>query len=210
MSTSPIDPSLTAPPQRDRAASARGGFTLVELMVVVTIIAVLAALGTFAYGKITRRARLNEAVSFLSAVHAGQALYYSGGNGYCNMAADVNSPADGDWDPPFASVQGTAVRWDSPDPTWAQCLIRLPTHTWFSYIMVAEPAGNTHCAAPADIPRAGGGTVAIPACDSVETDQDWYYVVGRADQDSDGFFSLMGSSSEMIDRNWTVSGIELE
>ena len=192
------------------------GFTLVELMVVVTIIAILAAVATYAYGRITKRSRINEAVAFMAGVHAGEDLYYSDHQDFCGLAPNAAITGDGDWDPGDpGDIEGMATRWDSPTYDWSDCQINPPSHTRFRWILVADVAGSA-CVPPGNVATEDYGPLAIPACESIEgaytatPTADWYYIVAQADQDGDGFMSCFGSSNAMTNNHWTIGGIELE
>jgi prepilin-type N-terminal cleavage/methylation domain-containing protein len=50
--------------------SARAGFTLVELMIVVVIILVLAAMGSFGFRRWIAKARVSEAVTMLAEMNS--------------------------------------------------------------------------------------------------------------------------------------------
>ena len=190
------------------------GFTLVELMVVVTIIAILAAVATYAYGRITKRSRLNEAFAFMAAVHAGEDIYRSDHGVYCGLKSNAAISGDGDWDPgdPDA-IRGGKARWSSPTYDWSDCQINPPAHTRFRWILVADVAGSA-CIDPGNV-NTERGPEAIPACNAIDEfadppNSDWYYIIAQADQDGDGFMSCFGSSSEMDNNHWSIKQIELE
>src|SRR4051794_19892162 len=54
----------------------QSGFTLVELMIVVAIIGILAAVATPAFSKYVKRSRTAEAVGHLNKMWAGSVTYY--------------------------------------------------------------------------------------------------------------------------------------
>ena len=185
------------------------GFTLVELMVVVTIIAVLAAVATYAYGRVTKRSRINEAVSMMAAIHAGEDLYFTDHDQFCGLAP-MPVTGDSDWDPADpALIRGKSTAWSPHTYDWSDCQINPASHTRFRWILVARE-GGTACVSPGTVTTEDYGALPIPACDSVDTAGDWYYMVAQADQDSDGNMSCFGSSNGMTNNHWTIEGIELE
>jgi prepilin-type N-terminal cleavage/methylation domain-containing protein len=66
----------------------KAGFTLVELMVVVIIIGILAAVATPIYSSQTRRARTSEAITALGAVRQAERVYYTEHNVFLAVAAN--------------------------------------------------------------------------------------------------------------------------
>jgi len=75
--------------------SGMGGFTLVELLVVVIIVGILAAAAVPIYLSQTRRARTTEAVAGMGAIRKAQLEYYTEKQAYLAVAAGniANEPS---------------------------------------------------------------------------------------------------------------------
>ena len=75
----------------------RKGFTLLELVIVVIIVAVLAGLGIPQFIKTVERAKAAEGVAMLGAMRSSQLRYYAEFGVYTSLAActslDVQPPA---------------------------------------------------------------------------------------------------------------------
>src|SRR3954452_5004154 len=73
----------------------RGGFTLVELAVVIVIIGVLAAFGVPRFLKSVERSKAAEAFGYLSAVRSSQERYIAQNGTYAGAVAslDIQYPA---------------------------------------------------------------------------------------------------------------------
>ena len=132
----------------------QGGFTLVELMIVVVIIGVLSVLAVTGYRKYKYAARNAEAVQFLGAVRAEQHAYFEAYGRFCGST----TPAV--WPPEIPTVQTGKVAWESPESqipdnnAWSALGIRSPGQVWFQYRMAAGRAGETGGAAIADSRKA--------------------------------------------------------
>ena len=78
------------------------GFTLIELMIVVAIIGILAAVALPAYQDYTKRARVSEALSLMSGAKASVTEYYSTNNTWPSGNASAGLAAK-------ASISGGSV-----------------------------------------------------------------------------------------------------
>jgi type IV pilus assembly protein PilE len=85
--------------RRDSRSSAEGqaGFTLIELMITVVIVAILAAVALPAYGEYIRRGQLPEAFTRLADYHAKLEQYYQDNRNYGSGGVCANAAGTGSW-----------------------------------------------------------------------------------------------------------------
>ena len=142
----------------------RGGFTLVELMIVVAIIGIIAAIGSFGYRRWIGRARLTEAVTMLAEMNSKEQTYRMEFGTYLPLRADGNmtlpspdevagafyptSPASASFDSVGAAVSivNTAL-WPA---SWRAIAVN-PRDTSL-YCTYMSNAGNAADAVPAGAP----------------------------------------------------------
>ena len=81
----------------------RGGFTLVELSVVIVIIGILAAFAVPKFRKAVERSKAGEAFNYLTSVRASQERYFSRESTYADNLSnlDINMPT-----PKYFSIGG--------------------------------------------------------------------------------------------------------
>ncbi|HEX7636122.1 MAG TPA: type IV pilin protein [Noviherbaspirillum sp.] len=79
--------------QQHSSATSRG-FTLIELMVAVSIVAILAAIAYPSYADYVLRSRLVDPVNTLSAMRASMEQYYQDNRTYSNASSTIVSPCD--------------------------------------------------------------------------------------------------------------------
>ena len=89
------------------------GFTLVELLVVVLIIGILAAIALPQYNKAVERSRMAEAMQRLGDYASAQQVYYMHNNGFASAYSTLNQ---GDIKVPEQTEVGN---WDTSDSRWS-------------------------------------------------------------------------------------------
>ncbi len=88
---------------RSRCGARAGGFTLIELMIVVAIIGILAAVALPAYQDYTVRAKVSEGLTLTSGIKAAATEFYSSNARLAPDNASVLSPG-------MAKISGTHVK----------------------------------------------------------------------------------------------------
>jgi len=82
-----------------RRFAGRNGFTLVELMVTVVVLAILTVVATVGYQKYVSKARTTEAITFLSDIKMKQESYFASYGQYVDTSAAPASFTDSDFYP---------------------------------------------------------------------------------------------------------------
>jgi prepilin-type N-terminal cleavage/methylation domain-containing protein len=97
-------------------AEKNSGFSLVELMVVVVIIGILAAIAVVGYGKYIGRARLSEATAMLAEFAAKEQLYFLDNGQYMEAHNDTIAakyPSDSEFEAEFWPKNPRDIDFDS-------------------------------------------------------------------------------------------------
>ena len=136
--------TLTPPEPTQRA-----GYTLVEVMVVVTIVGILAAIGAPMYASYVYRAKTTEATAIMAEIARAQEAYYSMQNrrSYYNASDDTS-----DWYPPLEDGNApgdsqVAWRTSPPNALWEGLLGATPqgySHVYFRYQTFGDGPGDAH------------------------------------------------------------------
>lgn len=87
-----FDSSLLSRSPQARRRALLAGFTLIELMITVAIVAILAAVAVPAYRDYIVRSRLADATNALSSLRARMEQYYQDNRTYKNVSGKIQSP----------------------------------------------------------------------------------------------------------------------
>ncbi len=168
------------------------GFTLIELMLAVAIVAILAAVAIPAYIGYLRRSYLSEAHSSISAIKTAEESYFTTHG--CYISATQH---------PSTIPAGIASNWDTGTPAvWGQggLSVRPDRRVRFSYSVYASNSWDA--ADPCVAPDATlGNREATVGCASINAlvpnaifPDNWFVVVARGDLDGDGVASNLLSA----------------
>jgi prepilin-type N-terminal cleavage/methylation domain-containing protein len=146
------------------------GFTLLEMMIVVALIGILAAVAVTAFTKQARKTRGAEANAMFAAMRVAQEQYHLENGAYL-------STGTGEADTHPATPVKTSQAFLPMPATWVSLKMRLPEETGYcGYVAIAGPGGDgTNLGALAN----GFGLTVAPVTD-------WYYLIAHCDLDGNG------------------------
>lgn len=152
------------------------GFTLTELMVVITLVAVLAMIGVASFRKQVSASKSTEAMTVIQAIRAAQEAYRAENQEYM----DVSSA--GNWYPvdsfgPHAIGWAASYASHEDGPAFQSLNVVVTQPVQYRYLVHAGGAGDA-------LPTPNVSLPAWPAATGP-----WYVIQARADVDSDGVYS---------------------
>lgn len=131
--------------------SAKRGFTLIELMIVVAILGILAAVATVSFRRYALKAKTSEAYGMLGTIRMRQESYRAEFSTYCDIESGNGSGAALSAFHPMALNARFGSNWYTSLPTrWSQLGVRPSGQTVvFQYAVSASAPGTMGAAATA-------------------------------------------------------------
>jgi len=167
-----------------RRASETRGFTLVEMMIVVVIVGVLAALAVVGYRKLVQSSHISEAQQMVQDIRVAQESYHSETQQYADISTGLyayypsQSPNGRTVTAWGAACTGCATGMD-----WSMLPLHVDGPVLFGYATVAGAANTTPASvgAPAQV-TVNGQNMVFPSPSPV----DWFIVSAGCDLNNDG------------------------
>ena len=118
---------------------AMAGFTLVELMIVVVILGILAAVAIPAFTRYVKRSKTAEATGNISKIYQGQVSYYQAAQEQSTLASFVNATAMPSTAPSNVKYQANVTQWTG-DANWNAVSFSLDTGHYYQYACPGDTA----------------------------------------------------------------------
>jgi prepilin-type N-terminal cleavage/methylation domain-containing protein len=165
-----MDSSATARQQApgSRTSRAKAGFSLIELMIVVAIVGILAAVAIPSFRTYIQKSKTAEAVTFLGEIRQREESYRAEFGTYCAAAVA-----------PRATPTSASVNWSvAANSPWNQLGAAPDSAVRFTYEVLAGAPGT-----------------AGPAGSNITGNDFWYVARATGDLDSDGILVLFETYS---------------
>jgi len=187
---------IMAPKRGELGRSARRGFTLVELMIVVAIVGVLAILAVVGFSKLIGSSRTTEAIGTVNAIKVAQEAYHAETGTYANLSSTLctttscsslyptipaGKSAVGDYKVGWGVACGSACQ---TGMDWSMLPVHISGGVMYGYSTTAGFAGTSVTPSPITLPNGPSSTytVTFPAV----APSDWFLVTGVGDENMDG------------------------
>jgi len=166
------------------ARRSQAGFTLIEMMIVVVIVGILAALAIVGYRRLVTSSHVSEATNMVQNIRVAQEGYHSETQQYAGLSAKMG-PSNTLWYPNTNPTGRIVTAWGGKcgvcvsGMDWSMLPVHVDGPVMFGYATTAGPP----TVAPADTTIAiNGVSIASPSSPI----SDWYMIGATSDLDGNG------------------------
>ena len=174
------------------------GFSIIELMAVVTILAILSMAAVMGYRRYILRGKSMEALHMLADIGMKQAMYFSLYGQYVDTSLSSNNThQDSDFYP--SDIGGGGKDWSvvCPDVTGSN-----PADGWCA--LGFRPSSNTVNFQYVTVGWAPGEDTPAASNYIYDPSRQWWYAVARGDMDDNARYSTFVFSSE-VSEIWSIN-----
>jgi prepilin-type N-terminal cleavage/methylation domain-containing protein len=160
----------------------QGGFTLIEMMFVVVVLGVLAAVAVVAYTKNVRKARSGEIPQIFGELKSREEMYHAENGRYLPVCRSVttlggiNDCTEGDWFPAALPGKGAAIALGTLPPRWLELKVNLTKQAFYCQYEVIAGLKNDNTNIDAIGQEMWGATTPT---------RNWFYLMAQCDWDGE-------------------------
>lgn len=179
------------------AKKQKPGFTIVELLIVVVVIAILAAITIVSFNGITERARVSSAKSFASQLLRRDAAQASGYWNFNECSGSTVANTAGNASTATNAVLGT-VSWSTDTPSGTGCSLNFNSNSFITTI----PLSNSYYMKSAWIKTASTASALNIVSDATATNTAFFLSVSKASAGHNGGWSVTQGTTDLNDDKW--------
>jgi type IV pilus assembly protein PilA len=178
---------------RSRQRRARGGFTLIELAIVVVVVGVLAVIAILGYRRYTATARTAEAKQLTGGIRAAQEAYKTEKGIYAAVSTSESSFYPAASPGKFVTAWGDKCTNCVDVDAWKRLAVEPGAPVMYGYATIADVGANAGSYSP---PSGSTNSISgLEGASEIKATDPFYVTVAKGDTDGDGIPCIVTSYS---------------